>query len=523
MQRPLFAALAAFVALVLGNAGDLPTEEVLHDCFDEAGCASQIEAMLEDEVQELRTELLQTKLELKKTDAPEMDTLHELRAETMAAETASREATKRMVDSTEAQARSDQALAYHPVAKKHNGSKEASAAKHKHHGGGNKLLAEAMIPAGALIAGGLLMIAQQTMAGLLAIYFGAQAGFSLYMKVILSSTVISEELGINGIPAGFLVTSIQQVVAFAAMIVIVGALWWTPWRYTPRKLNDWKEVACVLLFSSAFALNIGLNNYSLSLLALSMNMIIRSCLPLVTLVLNQLMAPCLPQDDGKKVGVTDVVLMVAGVFFAGLATLAKSEGSSHGSSESKHLVLGVFMCSLSDIAAALNLILAGVFGSYLQPKLNPMDTIFYMAVPCGLFLLPASLLVLHPVDWPGVGQITDFQVYDKVMELSPETMGWVVLSGFIALGYNVLQYTVVQKLSAEHAAFAGNFNKAATIMISICMGLESLPGGVWSVVMLLAILGNIGSFTGFSLLKSGKPATSDSAEKAAAGDSAAKS
>eukprot|EP00930_Biecheleria_cincta_P031192 TRINITY_DN21649_c0_g1_i2.p1 TRINITY_DN21649_c0_g1~~TRINITY_DN21649_c0_g1_i2.p1 ORF type:complete len:491 (-),score=115.91 TRINITY_DN21649_c0_g1_i2:1309-2781(-) len=465
MQRPLFPALVVFVALVLGSAGGSPPEEVLPDCIEAGSSACQIEAALEDEVQELRTELLQTKLEVKKADAPgtgpETDTLHELRAETMAAETASREATKRMVDSMEAQARSDEALAYHPVAKKHKSPQEVSAAKHKPHGGGsNKLLGEAAIPAGALIAGGLLMIAQQTTAGLLAVYFGAQAGFSLYMKVVLSGTTISEELGLSGIPAGFLVTAIQQIVAFVAMIVVVGTLWWTPWRYTPRKLNNAKEVACVLLFSFAFALNIGLNNYSLSLLALSMNMIIRSCLPLVTLVLHQMLAPCIP-GIAKEVGGFEVGLMTAGVLFAGLATLAKSEGSSHGSNESKHLVLGVFVCTLSDVAAALNLILAAMFGSYLQPKLNPMDTIFYMAVPCGLFLLPPTVLVLHPVDWPGFDQLTDFQVYDKVMELSPETMGWVLLSGFIALGYNVLQYTVVQRLSAEHAAFAGNFNKAA--------------------------------------------------------------
>ena len=30
----------------------------------------------------------------------------------------------------------------------------------------------------------------------------------------------------------------------------------------------------------------------------------------------------------------------------------------------------------------------------------------------------------------------------------------------VGSGYNVLQYTVVQRLSASHAAFAGNFNKA---------------------------------------------------------------
>jgi len=201
------------------------------------------------------------------------------------------------------------------------------------------------------------------------------------------------------------------------------------------------------------------------------------------------------------------------VVFAGLATLAKSE-ASHAGNESKNLFLGVVTCGLSDVAAAINLILAAMFGSTLNPPLNPVDTIFYMAVPCGLFLLPASMMFLHPVDWPGFGQLTDYEVYQKVMELSPFTMGWVIFSGLIAAGYNVLQYTVVQRLSAGHAAFAGNFNKAATIMISICMGLEALPGGVWSTVMLVAILGNIGSFTGFSLLKASdkKPAADTKAD-----------
>lgn len=237
---------------------------------------------------------------------------------------------------------------------------------------------------------------------------------------------------------------------------------------------------------------------------------------MVTLILQQMLGPCIPGIAGK-VRAMEVTLMVAGVVFAGLATLAKSEASGSGS-ESKNLVFGVAMCALSDIAAAINLILAAMFGSTLNPPLNPVDTIFWMAVPCGLFLLPASMMFSHPVDWPHFGQITDYEVVQKVMELSPTTMGWVLLSGFIAAGYNVLQYTVVQRLSAGHAAFAGNFNKAATIMLSICMGLEALPGGVWSTVMLLAILGNIGAFTGFSLLKSNdKKAASDTKSEVSQG------
>ncbi|CAJ1367687.1 unnamed protein product [Effrenium voratum] len=323
------------------------------------------------------------------------------------------------------------------------------------------------------------------------------------MKVVLSSTTISQELGLDGIPAGFLVTAIQQVVAFAVLATIVCVLFPTPFRYTPRKLNSWSEVACVILFSFAFSVNIGLNNFSLSLLAVSLNMIIRSCLPLVTLVFQQMLGPCWPELAGR-VRVAEVFLMVAGVIFAAVATLAKSQGSQQ--SESKHLGVGVLFCSLSDVACAINLILAGMFGNVLNPPLNPVDTIFYMALPCALFLLPASLWVLHPVDWPNFGDVSDLQVLKKVMELSPSTVMWVILSGGIAAGYNVLQYTVVQRLSASHAAFAGNFNKAATILLSICMGLETLPGGIWTTVMMFAIIGNIGAFTGYSLLKSNEKA-----------------
>eukprot|EP00435_Cladocopium_sp_Y103_P038206 s73_g10.t1 len=394
-----------------------------------------------------------------------------------------REQLRRQSDAMAAEtaAQNGKALKPEPTGVK-EGGKNATATpkKHGHHSNQNdKLVQEAMIPLGAFAVGLLLYLFQQIIPAVLAVYFGAQAGFSLYMKVVLSNTTISQELNIDGIPAGFLVTAIQQVVAFIVLLVVVAVLYVTPYRYTPRRLNSWSEVFCVLLFSLAFSANIGLNNFSLSLLAVSLNMIIRSCLPLVTLIFQQILGPCIP-DLATSVRIAEVVLMVAGVVFAALATLAKSHGSH--SSESKHLGLGVFVCSLSDVACAVNLILASVFGSVLKPALNPVDTIFYMAVPCAICLIPASIWVYHPVDWPNFGELSDTQVLKKVMELSPNTVLWVVLSGVIAAGYNVLQYTVVQKLSASHAAFAGNFNKAATILLSICMGLESLPGGFWTAV-----------------------------------------
>mmetsp|Transcript_1982 Transcript_1982/g.4767 ORF Transcript_1982/g.4767 Transcript_1982/m.4767 type:complete len:530 (-) Transcript_1982:161-1750(-) len=510
MHRILLTATA--VLWGIGNA-EFAEDAEETTCL-EAVCAGH-DRSASEEVQALRTELLQTAVQLKRSKEaePPNDMLHDLQLETFQAMSEHREALRRQADAMAAETRTAEAL----KAMNHETSTgppqeqiapsgpKPKHGKHHHHGGENKLLQEAMIPAGALAAGMLLLWYQLTTAGILAIYFGAQAGFTLYMKVVLSNSVISQELGIDGVPAGFLVTAVQQVVAFIVLAIIVAAMYCTPYRYTPRPLKSWSEVACVIIFSFAFSLNIGLNNFSLSLLAVSLNMIIRSCLPIVTLAFQQILGPCIP-DLAQKVRMTEVTLMVAGVVFAAVATLAKSEGSHGGGSESKNLLLGVFVCTLSDAACAVNLILGNMFGSSLDPPLNPVDTIFYMALPCALFLLPASILLMHPVGWPNFGDITDLQVFQKVMELSPTTMLWVILSGCIAAGYNVLQYTVVQRLSASHAAFAGNFNKAATIMLSICMGLETLPGGVWSAVMLLAILGNIGAFTGFSLLKSNEKA-----------------
>lgn len=470
------------------------------------------EGDLLQEAEGLRTELLQTKMTLNRGSEVPEETLHDLQSESFQAFSQQQEQLRRQSDAMAAEtaATNGKALKPEPGVKedsekegKEGQKKEASPKKHGHHSKNDKLLQEAMIPLGAFAVGLVLFLFQQIIPAVLAIYFGAQAGFSLYMKVVLSNTTISQELNIDGIPAGFLVTAIQQVVAFLVLLLVVAVLYVTPYRYTPRRLNSWSEVACVILFSFAFSLNIGLNNFSLSLLAVSLNMIIRSCLPLVTLIFQQMLGPCLP-DLAGTVRIAEVVLMVAGVLFAALATLAKSHGAQ--STDSKHLGLGVLVCSLSDVACAVNLILASVFGSVLKPALNPVDTIFYMAVPCAIFLLPASIWVLHPVDWPGFGEISDLEVLKKVMQLSPNTVMWVVLSGVIAAGYNVLQYTVVQKLSASHAAFAGNFNKAATILLSICMGLESLPGGFWTAVMLSAIIGNIGAFTSYSMLKSNEKA-----------------
>lgn len=305
----------------------------------------------------------------------------------------------------------------------------------------------------------------------------------------------------KGIPGAFLITALQQLVSFALLVPTILVLWPTRWRYTPKPLTTRRAWAGVCGLSLTFALNIGLNNLCLSLLPMSINLMIRSCIPLATWAMQGLVAMFSPGGlSGGKMCSVELMLMLAGVFFAGLASIAKEEGSSD-SSESKDLGLGVLVGVLSLFACAAYLIFAQWLGQ--DVKLNPLDMTLYMSVPAALFLVPLILFLHHPVGWKGFGPLTDWQVMQEVLQLSPFTLLLCAMSGVFAVVYNTLQYAMVSELSATHTAFAGNFNKAATIVLSILLGLESLPKPPWGQVTLLCIFGGIGSFTAYSVLRVG--------------------
>lgn len=327
---------------------------------------------------------------------------------------------------------------------------------------------------------------------ILMIYFGAQTGMNLFMKNVLSKIVVDEEEGLKGIPMGFLLTAIQQAVAAVAF-----ACFWIAGRvlqlgYKVKTLEA-NEYASVFFFGLAFALNIGLNNFSLSLVAISINMIIRSCLPLSTAILQASVSAFMGKQRQSTLGPKQWVLMLAGVSCAGIASYAKSHTNTE---ESAALSLGISITVASIFAGALNMVMASVI------KLNPLDTTCYMALPAGILLLIPSLVWPHPVSqWPNHDSMTDWQILQEVMSKNPSVLIPVLISGVLSFFYNILQYTMVHKLSPTHATLAGNFNKAATIALSLTLGLESTPAGKYGQIFVLAILGNIAAFTMFSMSK----------------------
>jgi len=358
---------------------------------------------------------------------------------------------------------------------------------------------EVSIPLAAIFIGSLgrsTGITSLRTASMLSVYFGAQTGMLLLSKILISRSVVSEELGLYGLPAAFLMTALHQTIAFVLFGTIFLISQLTPWPYTPKPLTKMSDLWWLLLFSATFAANIGLNNVSFQFLPLSLNLIVRSCLPIATVAMQM----CLPSKMAKAqtAWAKELVCMLAGVSCAALATVAQSLSTARALMPGHQIGLGVAICIVSDFAGALNMVLANELGNRL--KLSPLDITFYMSPPAAVILLVPSMLMNTP-SWPEEPYMTDWEVFSRVYETARGVLGFASLLGIFATAYNVLQFEMAQSLSATYTTFAGNFNKATTVMISLAIGLEHLPQGVWGLVMLLATLGNIASFTGYSLLQ----------------------
>jgi hypothetical protein len=260
------------------------------------------------------------------------------------------------------------------------------------------------------------------------------------------------------------------------------------------------DYIAVLLFSVAFTANIALNNYSMALIPISVNLIIRSCFPLPTFLAQKLVSWCTREGRTKDSSLVELALMLCGVLCACVAVVAKTRSSGTVASESRNLAWGVTVCVISCFAGSTNLVLAGMMGSSL--KLNEFDTVIYTALPAAA-LLTAAMSIPHSVPWgeDGATRLTDWEILEEVLDSNGSVLILAALSGVFALGFNLLKYGIVQRLSATHTAFAGNFNKAFTIILTMVVGLEPYPTDGWGWLMVAAYVGNIGAFTAYNIAK----------------------
>lgn len=395
-----------------------------------------------------------------------------------------------------------------------------------------KVLKECSISVICIVAGALIcaLCKKWTTPGLLIIFFGAQTGMNIYMKAVFATSEVlpqapaeycadlaeGEECGPwMGFQASFFVTGFQQFSGFIIFWIV----------YLPLKslgvvtseikvLKSKQEVIAVLCFAASFTMNISLNNMSMALIPLTLNLIIRSCLPLSTFIAQWGLTKY-TTGEGKPCKVLEVSLMVLGALMMCVSVWAKvqaeaeAEASKGGRrleeaamSESSKTLVGVVYCLVSLFSGSVNLALAGILKT--SVKMDALNAVVYNSIPAAIILLPFVFFVKHPIKgWFGVSEGYDVWVVGEVWENSKSTFMVAASSGLASLIYNVLAFSIVQYLSATHVAFAGNFNKAATVPLALLVGLDTLPQGIYGPIMVGAAIMNIIAFALYNVVTGG--------------------
>jgi len=160
------------------------------------------------------------------------------------------------------------------------------------------------------------------------------------------------------------------------------------------------------------------------------------------------------------------------------------------------------MSVTSLFSGGLDFVFKSILGT--SVKLNAVDTICYMALPAAIFtsLLGSALSKPVSATWAArfAPRMTDLSVFVKLWQVNPGIFGYIIMSGFLAFCYNVFVTFLIVKLSPATTAFAGNFNKAATILLSLVIFRELAPG-IRGLVILGAVFGNIAAFTTYNVLR----------------------
>lgn len=347
-----------------------------------------------------------------------------------------------------------------------------------------------------ILSAGLFLMGSSSELGILvgkfACYSGMQVTMNLFMKATLSEAYISEDR--QGFSAPFAITAIQQITSLSLLSagILISRLTAKP--YTVKSLSTKSEYFSVMCLSLTFVLNIALNNYSLMLLDVSVNIAIRS-LQAVTTYLTQLGLARMMNDKPNFLSPLQLTCLTIGMLCALCTVYAKTGGVRLIEANS---LLGVLVCFLSLGAASLNMCLVAILNT--RSSLNSLDSLYYMSLPAFLFLLLPLLYIPHPVTWTNVAHVTDFWVIQQVWKERPMLILLAVLSGVFALLYNCLLYFIIQTMSATQAAFAGNFNQAATIVLALASGLEQVPTAIDRRALLaFGVIGNAIAFCSYTV------------------------
>eukprot|EP00913_Durusdinium_trenchii_P029781 g27907.t1 len=218
-------------------------------------------------------------------------------------------------------------------------------------------------------------------------YFFLQVGMAFLMKFVLSQVQLSKDL--RGVPAPFFVVGTQQLVSFSLMLTFVLSSKLFGRTVEIKKLA-WKDFRLVLVLSLAFTVNIGFNLLSMSLIPLPLHLIIRSCSPITTSIMQSVVL-----REKQGISKPEWCCLFLGVICAATVTIAESGSVGLSGAASRSFWCGVCFCVTSLLLAGLDFVLKAKLGK--GPKLNALETNLYNALPVALLALVFGSFLPTPV------------------------------------------------------------------------------------------------------------------------------
>jgi hypothetical protein len=339
-------------------------------------------------------------------------------------------------------------------------------------------------------------------AGMMLLFGGATSGLIFCGKIVLSTAIVSDELDFKGIRAPFLFGAIHQLMVFFCFIVWAIFCRLTRSQDGPSPISSGRQLLVMTLLSLPHALNVGLNNLSISILPISLNLVIRSCFPLSNILADLVYKTYDPNFDartsGYHVGNTEKKCITIAVSCTLLAIIAQSYGGSH--SMQSHLHVGMTAGAVSILSRTLDQWISRSLCSDREEfrYMRSVDVMFYRSLPTAVLLMLPTFLSPHHV-WPGMRPMTDWEVVCKVLKIRPGMMRLAVVFGLMATANNIVSKNLEKRLTERSALHLTNIlSKGAAGVLSVLYGVESLPSGWWQVLMVVATMGNIISWSFFA-------------------------
>jgi hypothetical protein len=350
------------------------------------------------------------------------------------------------------------------------------------------------IPLVALVIGGILAStaysSSEVLFGRFVLVIGAQTSINIFVKDVLSEMELPSS-ALKGAQVPFLVTALQQVFSFVVLGLWAIISQYTPWPYWPKRADTTSAQALIIGLSFSFVFNFALNNLSLCLIDLSLNLIIRACHPLIVLLMEVAISAAAHRWPSEHNWRPRLYIMGIAATFGFLVVLAKVQ--THEAMHSSYMAFGSALSLLSLLASCTEHVLIKYAGP--TCNLTALDLSFYMSLSTTCLLIPAILFVPHPVNWPHTHSMTEVAIFREVFSLSDVAVALVGVAGFASLVHNTIMYSMIKVLSLEQCSLLQNANKVITICFSVALGFEVLPPEPWTPFF---VVGGVITFSAFT-------------------------